>query len=70
MSEPRNHIDVELVDHVEREIAKPPTFSVYGPFDSLAIDPPWPMQKIQRDVGPNQAAAPPPAALVGGWCIN
>ena len=57
-----------LIDRVEREIAKPPTFLVYGPFDRLAIDPPWPMQKIQCDAGSNQAAAPATAALEGGWC--
>ena len=30
MHEVRNHIDVELIDRAEREIAKPPTFSIYG----------------------------------------
>jgi hypothetical protein len=26
--------------------------SADGPFDVVVIDPPWPMQKIDRDVGP------------------
>ena len=30
-------------------------FSDAGPFDVVVIDPPWPMQKIDRDVRPNQA---------------
>ena len=30
MHEVRNHIDVELIDRAEREIAKPPTFSIYA----------------------------------------
>ena len=34
------HIDVALIDRAECEIAKPPAFSVYGPFDCLPIDPP------------------------------
>jgi N6-adenosine-specific RNA methylase IME4 len=31
-------------------------FSSDGPFDCVVIDPPWPMQKIDRDVRPNQDA--------------
>lgn len=30
-------------------------FSADGPFGTVVIDPPWPMQKIDRDVRPNQA---------------
>ena len=30
-------------------------FSETGPFDVVVIDPPWPMQKIDRDERPNQA---------------
>jgi N6-adenosine-specific RNA methylase IME4 len=31
-------------------------FSAEGPFDVVVIDPPWPMQKIDRDERPNQDA--------------
>jgi N6-adenosine-specific RNA methylase IME4 len=31
-------------------------FSESGPFDVVVIDPPWPMQKIDRDERPNQDA--------------
>jgi N6-adenosine-specific RNA methylase IME4 len=31
-------------------------FSANGPFDCVVIDPPWAMQKIDRDVRPNQDA--------------
>jgi N6-adenosine-specific RNA methylase IME4 len=32
------------------------TFSSDGPFGTVVIDPPWPVQKIDRDVRPNQDA--------------
>jgi hypothetical protein len=32
----------------------PGIFTADGPFRTVAIDPPWPMEKIERDVAPNQ----------------
>jgi N6-adenosine-specific RNA methylase IME4 len=43
--------------HNKREIVRDlieATFSETGPFDVVIIDPPWPMQKIDRDERPNQ----------------
>lgn len=39
----------------KREVALKAVFSATGPFDVVVIDPPWPMQKIDRDERPNQA---------------
>jgi N6-adenosine-specific RNA methylase IME4 len=36
--------------------ARAAVFSADGPFATMVIDPPWPMEKIERDVRPNQAA--------------
>ncbi|HEY2212303.1 MAG TPA: MT-A70 family methyltransferase [Bradyrhizobium sp.] len=39
-------------------------FSADGPFDVVVIDPPWPMQKIDRDERPNQDAFDYPTMTV------
>lgn len=41
----------ELVDVAARKAEMPA-----GKFGTIVIDPPWPMQKIERDVAPNQVA--------------
>lgn len=40
------------------------TFSADGPFDAVVIDPPWEVQKIDRDVRPNQDAFDYPTMTV------
>jgi len=45
----------EIVTKLE-DIAVKEAKAVEGVYDVLVIDPPWPMQKIERDVRPNQAA--------------
>jgi N6-adenosine-specific RNA methylase IME4 len=40
------------------------TFSASGPFDVVVIDPPWPMQKIDREERPNQDAFDYPTMTV------
>jgi N6-adenosine-specific RNA methylase IME4 len=49
-------------------------FSADGPFDCVVIDPPWPMQKIDRDVRPNQDAFDYPvmteAEIAAFWADN
>ena len=46
-------------------------FSADGPFATMVLDPPWPMQKVDRDVRPNQAVLDYPTMtpdeLVGFW---
>lgn len=36
------------------EVASRPAELVHGDYDVIVIDPPWPMEKIERDVTPNQ----------------
>jgi N6-adenosine-specific RNA methylase IME4 len=45
----------EAKQNKRRQVATA-TFSETGPFDVVVIDPPWPVQKIDRDERPNQAA--------------
>lgn len=40
----------------KKHAVKAAVFSVDGPFDCVVIDPPWAMEKIDRDVRPNQDA--------------
>jgi N6-adenosine-specific RNA methylase IME4 len=40
----------------KRHAVQAATFSENGPFDVVVIDPPWQVQKIDRDVRPNQDA--------------
>lgn len=49
LSELRKEAKVEKIHQVATA-----AFSATGPFDVVVIDPPWPMQKIDRDVRPNQ----------------
>lgn len=39
-----------------RKISQSESIEPEGPFDVVVIDPPWPMEKIERDVRPNQVA--------------
>ena len=39
-----------------REVAEQAAESVEGVYEAIVIDPPWPMQKVDRDVRPNQVA--------------
>lgn len=43
---------VAELENIEAQEAK----AIQGVYDVLVIDPPWPMQKIERDVAPNQVA--------------
>jgi len=43
---------VERLESVEAQEAK----AIDGVYDVIIIDPPWPMEKIERDVAPNQVA--------------
>jgi N6-adenosine-specific RNA methylase IME4 len=43
---------VSELEAIEAKQAK----AVAGVYDAIVIDPPWPMEKIERDVRPNQAA--------------
>lgn len=45
----------ETVERLEIVAAREPKKAI-GKFDVLVIDPPWPMEKIERDVRPNQTA--------------
>jgi N6-adenosine-specific RNA methylase IME4 len=49
-------------------------FSENGPFDVVVIDPPWPMQKIDRDERPNQDAFDYPVMseieLMNWWAVH
>jgi len=46
----RKKIQLEKVESIESREAK----ELEGVYDVIVIDPPWPMQKIERDVAPNQ----------------
>ena len=43
---------VQKLENVEAKAVK----AIQGVYDVLVIDPPWPMEKIERDVRPNQSA--------------
>jgi N6-adenosine-specific RNA methylase IME4 len=45
----RGEVNERIQKLIEKEIA-PPT----GKYDVIVIDPPWPMEKIERDMRPNQ----------------
>ena len=47
----REEIKAQLEDVAAREVK-----AIQGLYDVIVIDPPWPMEKIERDVRPNQAA--------------
>ena len=49
----RNEKREELVEKLESVSAKKQK-ALKGQYDVIVIDPPWPMQKIERDVAPNQ----------------
>lgn len=42
---------IERLENIETKEAK----EIEGVYDVIVIDPPWPMQKIERDVRPNQS---------------
>ncbi|MCP4142521.1 MAG: hypothetical protein GY755_19965 [Chloroflexi bacterium] len=45
----------EVVAHLE-DVSVQEVKAAQGVYDVLVIDPPWPMQKIEREVAPNQVA--------------
>ena len=47
----REEIKAQLEDVAAQEVK-----AIEGLYDVIVIDPPWPMEKIERDVRPNQAA--------------
>ena len=51
----RNEKKEEIVKKLESVTAKKQK-ALKGQYDVIVIDPPWPMQKIEREVRPNQAA--------------
>ncbi len=47
----REEIKAQLEDVAAQEVK-----AIQGVYDVIVIDPPWPMEKIERDVAPNQVA--------------
>lgn len=54
----------EVVKRLEEVAAREPDAPV-GKFDVIVLDPPWPMQKIERDIAPEQVAFEYPTMTIG-----
>lgn len=57
ISVPKAKIEIKREEHIARlqDIKTQEAKAVSGLFDVIVIDPPWDMQKIERDVRPNQS---------------
>jgi len=52
LAEQKRAAVIENLENIERKEAA----AIEGVYDVIVIDPPWPMQKIEREVAPNQTA--------------
>ena len=50
--EQKRHEIVQKLESIEEKTVK----TMLGVYDVIVLDPPWPMEKIERDVAPNQVA--------------
>lgn len=54
----------EIIEHLE-DIKVKEAKAIEGLYDVIVIDPPWPMEKIERDVRPNQVEMDYPTMTLG-----
>jgi N6-adenosine-specific RNA methylase IME4 len=61
VSEVERQIKLETVKESLEDISAKKAKAIQGVYDVIVIDPPWKMEKIERDVAPNQAGFDYPA---------